>query len=145
MKLVIHCNQSKKSLNAMTLIELLIVMALISVLALVAYPNYQQQIRKAHRTVAIGDLAKLQLELEARYQGGYEWEDLVSGGRCDFCNSEPERFLFEINSDADSLYLIKAIAQEKSQQTLDSCLIISNTNYLSLDARNREFPKDCWQ
>lgn len=139
------CKLSKKSLNAMTLIELLVVMVLVSLLALIAYPNYQQQLRSAHRTTAISDLIKLQLELEYRDNQGDEWENLIVEGRCQICRSKPEHFRFEIHNDSDANYLIKAIAQEQSQQTLDSCLVANNSDYLSIDARNQEFPKDCWQ
>ena len=129
----------------MTLIELLFVVTLIGLLALFAYPSYQQQIRAAHRTTAISDLTKLQLEIEHGYDKGYHWEDLISNGKCLICRSESERFIFEIQVSADSPYVIKPIAQEQRQQTLDSCLIANNANYLSLDANNREFPPGCWQ
>ncbi|WP_341664775.1 type IV pilin protein [Vibrio sp.] len=143
--LVNRCKLSKKSVKAMTLIELLFVVALIGLLALFAYPNYQQQIRAAHRTTAISDLTKLQLEIEHGYNQGYHWEGLISNGKCLICRSEPEHFVFEIQASTNSPYVIKAIAQEQSQQTLDSCLIANNANYLSLDANNREFPSGCWQ
>lgn len=143
--LVNYCKLSKKSVKAMTLIELLFVVALVSLLALFAYPNYQQQVRKAHRTAAISDLTKLQLEIEHGYDKGYSWEGLISNGKCFICRSEPERFIFEIQASADSPYVIKAIAQEQSQQTLDDCLASNNTDHLSLDANNRAFPQECWQ
>ena len=88
--LVNYCKLSKKSVKAMTLIELLFVVALVSLLALFAYPNYQQQVRKEHRTAAISDLTKLQLEIEHGYDKGYHWEGLISNGKCFIYRSEPE-------------------------------------------------------
>jgi type IV pilus assembly protein PilE len=42
-----------------TLIELMIVVAIVAILMLVAYPAYQEQVRKTKRTVAKGELQSL--------------------------------------------------------------------------------------
>ena len=64
----------------MTLIELLIAVVIVGIIAAIAYPSYSNHSITAHRTVAISDIARLQLELETSYDGGYDWSGLVSGG-----------------------------------------------------------------
>jgi type IV pilus assembly protein PilE len=47
------------SANGFTLIELMIVIAVIGILSAIAYPNYTQYVLKAHRNTAQGDLLQL--------------------------------------------------------------------------------------
>ncbi|WP_019274190.1 type IV pilin protein [Vibrio coralliilyticus] len=140
-----NCKQSKQSLIGMTLLELLIVVALIGILAMFAYPSYLDQVRKSHRVTAIADLARIQLELESSYNGQYDWHKVISSGKCTVCLSEQSRFVFSVTSNANATYIIKATAQANSQQNLDSCLQEYNVDYLSLDASNKAFPFSCWQ
>nr|WP_171341340.1 type IV pilin protein [Vibrio coralliilyticus] len=129
----------------MTLLELLIVVALIGILAMFAYPSYLDQVRKSHRITAIADLALIQLELESSYNGQYDWHKIISSGECTVCLSEQDRFVFSVTSNASTAYIIKATAQADSQQNLDSCLQEHGVDYLSLDTTNKSFPLSCWQ
>ncbi|PNA01958.1 MULTISPECIES: type IV pilin protein [unclassified Pseudomonas] len=63
------------------LIELLIVVALIGMLATIAYPSYSDQLRRAARGEVVGLLqdAALRLEQHRSYVGGYaDTEQLVT-------------------------------------------------------------------
>ncbi|QXH55970.1 type IV pilin protein [Pseudomonas maumuensis] len=63
------------------LIELLIVVALIGMLATIAYPSYSDQLRRAARGEVVGLLqdAALRLEQHRAYVGGYaDTEQLVT-------------------------------------------------------------------
>ena len=51
-----------------TLIELVIVVAVIGVLALIAYPGFQDSVRKSRRADAMAGLMRLQ-QLQERYRG----------------------------------------------------------------------------
>lgn len=50
--------------TGVTLIELMIVVAVISILAAIAYPSYQTQVRRSHRTDATAALLQIQVAQE---------------------------------------------------------------------------------
>ena len=63
-----------------TLIELMIVIAIIGVLAAIAYPNYQRYVIKSKRTDMMSEMHNIASQLESRKlaQGSYS-NDLIAG------------------------------------------------------------------
>ncbi|NMU70950.1 prepilin-type cleavage/methylation domain-containing protein, partial [Vibrio parahaemolyticus] len=110
--------------------------------AAVAYPSYTNHVIKSHRTVALSDLSRIQLELETSYDGGYDWSHILSGGTCTLCDSDTNRFSFDIASSASTAYTITATAKSALGQDDDECLTGSKT--ITLTSTNVEEPSDCW-
>lgn len=50
--------------SGFTLIELMIVVAVVAILAAIALPSFNEQVRKSRRSTAVADVASLQLALE---------------------------------------------------------------------------------
>ena len=69
-----------KNTNGFTLIELMIVVAIIGVLAAVAYPSYQRYVIKTKRTDMMSEMQNIASTIESRKlaQGRYS-NDLISG------------------------------------------------------------------
>ena len=63
-----------------TLIELLIVIAIVGILAAIAYPSYQGAVIKSHRTDAMGDLINFQSAMERHYTVNNSYTGAANGG-----------------------------------------------------------------
>ncbi|EGR3365350.1 prepilin-type cleavage/methylation domain-containing protein [Vibrio parahaemolyticus] len=137
-----RCNSYKKRLGGMTLIELLIAVTIVGIIAAIAYPSYTNHVIKSHRTVALSDLSRIQLELETSYDGGYDWSHIISGSACTLCDSDTDRFSFDIASSASTAYTITATAKSDLGQDDDECL--NGTTTITLTSTNVESPSACW-
>ena len=131
--------------KGVTLIEMLIVVAVIGVLTAIAYPSYQSHVLKGYRTQAMGDMIKIQLELEANYtktSGGYAAMPLVSevntNNTCSFCDNDTNKYLLSISNASKNSYMI--IAEPQFQATNDTCL----NKDLTLNQNGKGSPEGCW-
>ena len=70
----VQFNEKKKSYsNGFTLIEIMIVVAIVGILAAIAMPSYQQYILKSHRIEATAALTDLYLQQLADFQENYHF------------------------------------------------------------------------
>ncbi|MDI9246781.1 type IV pilin protein [Marinobacter sp. CHS3-4] len=58
-----------------TLIEVIIVMAIVGILAAIAFPLYDGQVKTTRRTTAQSDLMELSQWMERRYSNGFDYRD----------------------------------------------------------------------
>ncbi len=73
--------QIKKN-KGMTLIELMVVVAIIGILAGIAYPSYQESVRKSRRAEAHTDLFGLQLAMEKARGNCATYATSIGTGGC---------------------------------------------------------------
>lgn len=139
-----RCNGYNRRLRGMTLIELLIAVVIVGIIAAIAYPSYSNHAITAHRTVALSDISRIQLELETTYNGGYDWIGIISGGSCSICDSDADRFSFSIASSATAAYTITATAKSDRGQDRDSCFSSGQDKEITLTSTNIESPSACW-
>ncbi|CAH1534384.1 prepilin-type cleavage/methylation domain-containing protein [Vibrio rotiferianus] len=133
------CNSYKIRLKGMTLVELLIAIGIMGALTAIAYPIFTNHVLKSHRTTAISDITRIQLELEASYNGNYDWSRIISGGKCTICDSD--KFTFSVVSSAVVAYTITATA--KLGQDKDRCFP-QGVKKITLTSTNIESPSACW-
>ncbi|WP_318461904.1 type IV pilin protein [Photobacterium leiognathi] len=125
--------------KGVTLIEMLIVVAIIGVISAVAYPSYQSYVLKGYRTQAMGDMVKIQLALEESYTQNSTYDfSIVSASTCSFCDNDLNKYHLSISSTNPNTYTI--IAEPQFQANNDSCL----SNDLTLNQNGKGTPASCW-
>ncbi len=113
-----------KKHKGMTMIELLVVVSVIATVSAIAYSYINELILKANRSLAIGDLIRIQQELESTYDastGSYSHNEIIDGTDCLICQSSSNRYKFSINDEGTGAdrYIITATAQ--NNQANDAC------------------------
>ncbi|WP_417516728.1 type IV pilin protein [Marinobacter sp.] len=96
-----------------TLIELLIVVAIIGIIAAVAFPLYQNQIESTRRTTATADLLELSQWMERRYSNGFDYRDAGNNPALPFTQSPQNgtafyNISFSVNATRDT-YTLQAV------------------------------------
>lgn len=106
----------KKKSNAFTLIELLVVLAILSIVAGIAYPSYQAFIIKTHRANAQSELIKAQIE-----QSSYRiiHPTYLSNANSAGLPTQHEHYTFSIEYASAHEYLLKAKVKTSSLQMND--------------------------
>ena len=118
-----------------TLIEIMIVVAVIGVLAAIAYPNYQQYVIKTKRTEAMSEMQNIASQLESRKlaQGTYS-NALTTGLGGNFPSRGQTLYIITFTpSPLTAEWVITATPVPNSQVATDGTLTL---NYLNIKCRS---------
>ncbi len=121
--------------NGFTLVELMITVVIISILAAIAYPSYQDSVRQTRRAIAQADLVELASHMERIYTSSNSYLS-ASGALPDMGN---DFYDFDFSAGpTQTTYTLEA--DPTGAQATDSCgtLTISNTGAQGADTA------DCW-
>ncbi len=133
--------QSARGLKGFTLIELMVVIAVIGILAAIAWPNYQDYLIKSRRAQAQSDMLKIQLGLEKWRANNSTYtatlSDIGFTDSNDYYNYAVTGALVS-DPPTGSVYVIRATAQ--GAQTADS-----GCTPLTLNQSNSKGPAGCWK
>jgi type IV pilus assembly protein PilE len=116
-----HVLRSTRLAAGFTLIELMVVMSVVGVLALVAYPSYQDSLRKSRRADAIAGLNRLQ-QLQERVRGQEPaYASAIASMPGPPPTTSPERhYTLAIDAAGASSYTMAATANPSSPQFEDT-------------------------
>ena len=142
----------------MTLVELMIVLAILAILAAVAWPSYQNAVQRSRRADAVAGLTEI-MQAQERWRAkypSYRASFAAVGTEAAWPTESRDRHdsLWLENVTANG-YTVRASVRDGSPQSADSnCLSmrvtmaggnIAYTSGASADATNAGNPDPCWQ
>jgi type IV pilus assembly protein PilE len=127
-----------------TLIELMIVVAIIGILAAVAYPAYQNYVEKTRRGQAQADLLELVQFMERRYANRFDYEK-TGGGAPDLPidksprEGNPAAYDITVSAVAKESFTLQAAP--RTLQAGDAC----GTMTIDEEGNRTAAENNCWQ
>jgi type IV pilus assembly protein PilE len=109
----------KKSSKGFTLIELMIVVAIIGILAAIAYPSYEEQVRKSRRAEATEGLMDVAARMERYYADKGEYLGATIAGFWGDNETEEGWYQVGFTELTDDNYTIQAVPA--GAQATDKC------------------------
>ena len=145
-------NMKKHKQQGFTLIELMIVVAVVGILSAIAYPSYTEYVRRGHRADARAGLLQAQLWMEraATATGVYPSalpETLT------WANDTSKRYTIGIakdgNKDTQDAFILSATPRSPGPQASDKCGTYTLTNTGLRGAAGKQqgdpgYDADCW-
>lgn len=127
-----------------TLIEMMIVVAIIGILAAIAYPSYQRYVIKTKRTDMMSEMQNIASEIESRKLAQGSYSAISAGIKTDFAIAYPKQGtqLYNVTVNPTTLtppdntltnkWIITATPKANSQMTNDGILTL---NYQGIKCR----------
>lgn len=125
----------KKKQYGFTLVELMIVVAVLGILAAIAYPAYQRYIIEARRADAIANLMDLQAQQERWRINNTTYAPLAS-----LTTPQSDFYTFRVTDNTATTYTLTATAINGTSQASDT-----GCTALTLTAANARGPAGCWK
>jgi type IV pilus assembly protein PilE len=121
-----------------TLIELMITVAVIGILAAVAYPSYLDQVRKARRADAQAILLNIAARQQQMLLDTRAYVATTSGLNISVPSSVQNAYTISITVGAGAVPSFSATATPLGSQSADKCSV------LSVDQTGSKSPSTCW-
>lgn len=122
----------KQNSKGFTLIELMIVVAVISILAAIAYPSYQDSVRKSRRADAKAALLELAQFMERNYTLSNQYDKDSAGNAVALPFTESPKDgtskFYNLTISASAAQSFTLSAAPKNAQATDVCGTLSLTN-----------------
>lgn len=88
---MVNMMETSNKPNGFTLIELMIVVAIIGVLAAIAYPSYQRYVIKTKRTDMMSEMQNIASEIESRKLAQGSYSAISAAVKTDFATAYPRQ------------------------------------------------------
>lgn len=132
-----------------TLIELMIVIAIIGVLGAIAYPSYSEYVRKGHRADARAGLLQAQLWLERSATATGVYPTALPANLTWSADTTKRYTIGFVNGNTNAAYTLTATPKSPGPQASDKCgtYTLSNTGLRGANAKTSTqsgYDTDCW-
>ncbi|HYW05291.1 MAG TPA: type IV pilin protein [Gammaproteobacteria bacterium] len=125
-----------------TLLELMVVLAIIGILSMLAIPRYQRYVQKAHRSSAVAALSDLATQEEQYYLDNQAYT--TSLGALHRSADAADMYTLSIPSATSNGYTVQAVAKTGTPQAGDKVNGVSCAT-LTLDSTGNRSPSQCWK
>ncbi|MGS2720299.1 type IV pilin protein [Paraglaciecola aestuariivivens] len=122
-----------QGIKGLTLIELMIAIAIVGIIAVVAFPSFQGQVTDARRGEGITQLLQLQMQQES-----FRLENDSYATTAQLTLPASDYYTFSVENASATTYTLKAAA--KGSQTKDS-----DCTPLTVDQSMNKSPAACWK
>jgi type IV pilus assembly protein PilE len=127
--------------NGFTLIELMIVVAIIAILAAIAYPSYQDSVRKTKRAVAQADLMELASFMERFFteNNRYHQTNAATPVAVSLPTINNDDYTYSLPTKTAATFVLQAVPKSGSGQNADT-----GCTTLTLSNTGAKTPASCW-
>lgn len=127
-----------KKNRGFTLIELMIAVAIVGILASIAYPSYMAQVRKSRRADAQAALMNIAARQQQMLLDTRSYATTVAGLNITLPVSVVQNYTVTITVGTATVPTFTATATPSDSQVSDTCTA------LSLDQSGTKLPSSCW-
>lgn len=105
----------KKTILGFTLIEVMIVVAIVGILAAIAYPSYVDSVRKGRRAEAMSALEDVRLS-----QAKWRTKKTTYGTKAEISASDTKYYIIDVPSNTQTSFTATATAKAGTSQASDT-------------------------
>lgn len=134
-----------RKISGFTLIELIITVAIVGILAAIAYPSYTSQMQQTRRADCEGVLMQLAGAMERDFSRNNQYRDIITAGAftANQCPLDGGTATYNLSVNPVTATTFQLNAVPVNAQATDSCGTLTLTNQMLKGSAGT--PAQCWQ